>query len=94
MKVFAVALCLSLLLAGCASSGVVPADRGTYLITKQSAAGIFGTPEGVKLDIYKEANEFCARKGQAVETVDVEAQHAVPFVHEGSATLHFKCVTK
>lgn len=94
MKAFAVVLCLSLLLAGCASSGVVPADRGTYLISKQSAAGIFGTPEGVKLDIYKEANEFCARKGQAVETVNVETLNAVPFVHEGSATLHFKCVSK
>jgi hypothetical protein len=94
MKVFVIVLCLTLLLAGCASSGVVPADRGTYLISKQSAAGMFGTPEGVKLDIYKEANEFCARKGQVVETVNVETQNAVPFVHEGSATLHFKCVSK
>jgi len=83
-----------LTLVGCASTGVVPADSGTYLISKQSAAGMFGTPEGVKLDIYKEANEFCSSKGKTVETINVEADHAIPFVREGSATLHFKCVTK
>jgi len=94
MKPFSLILCAPLLLAGCASTGVVQADRGTYLISKQSAAGIFGTPEGVKIDIYKEANEFCSRKGMAVETINVEADHAIPFVREGSATLHFKCVTK
>jgi hypothetical protein len=93
MKFSLLALCV-LLLAACASTGIVPADRGTYLISKQSAAGIFGTPEGVKLDIYKEANEFCSREGKAVETVDVKADHAIPFVREGSATLHFKCVEK
>ena len=94
MKLSFLTLCALVLLAGCASTGVVPADRGTYLISKQSAAGIFGTPEGVKLDIYKEANEFCSREGKAVETIDVKADHAIPFVREGSATLHFKCVAK
>jgi hypothetical protein len=94
MKFSFLALCVLLLLAGCASSGVVPADRGTYLISKQSAAGVFGTPEGVKLDIYKEANEFCSQEGKTVETIDVKTENAVPFVHEGSATLHFKCVAK
>ena len=94
MKITPSVLCLSVALTGCASTGVVPADRGTYMISKQSAAGMFGTPEGVRADIYTEANEFCARKGNAVETVNVEVNGASPFVRQGSAMLQFKCVPK
>jgi ATP-dependent protease ClpP protease subunit len=85
---------LAFVLVGCASTGVVPADRGTYMISKQSAAGVFGTPDGVRADIYVEANEFCSRTGNAVETVSVEAKQAIPFVRTGSALLYFKCVPK
>ena len=86
-------LCVFAALAGCASTGVVPADRGTYMISKQSAAGIFGTPDGVRADIYAEANEFCARTSKAVETVTIEVKGAIPFVRTGSAMLQFKCVS-
>lgn len=85
---------LCCILAGCASTGVVPADKGTYLISKQSAAGIFGTPAGVMADIYKEANEFCARTGQVVETINSDQQTAIPFGRQGSASLKFSCVSK
>ena len=81
-------------LAGCASTGVVPADKGTYMISKQSAAGVFGTPDGVRADIYAEANEFCGRTGNAVETVNLEVKGAIPFVRTGSALLQFKCIPK
>lgn len=81
-----------LALAGCASTGVVPTDGGTYMISKQSAAGVFGTPAGVTADIYVEANEFCAKRGQKVETVKVEPKDAIPFVRQGSSTLTFRCV--
>lgn len=81
-------------LTGCASTGVTPADKDTYMISKQSAAGMFGTPEGVKADIYVEANEFCAKQGKAVETVDVQAKNAIPFARQGSASLTFRCVPK
>jgi len=77
---------------GCASTGVVPADHGTYMISKQSAAGIFGTPDGVRADIYKEANVFCDGQGKGVETVNTEIKGAIPFVRTGSAMLVFKCV--
>jgi hypothetical protein len=79
--------------AGCASTGVVPTDPGTYMISKQSAAGIFGTSGGVRADIYAEPNQFCARTGQVVETVNIEVKDAVPFVRTSSATLQFKCVS-
>ena len=86
-------LCVFTALTGCASTGVVPADRGTYMIAKQSAAGVFGTPDGVRADIYQEANDFCARTGKAVETVNIEVKGAIPFVRQGSAMLQFKCVS-
>lgn len=77
---------------GCASTGVVPVGGDVYMISKQSAAGMFGTPAGVEADIYQEANAFCEARHQVLQTVDVQTQNAVPFVHEGSATLHFRCV--
>lgn len=92
MRVTLTLVAITAMLSGCASTGVVPADHGVYIISKQSAAGIFGTPEGVKADIYAEANEFCARMNKGVETVKVEAKNAVPFARQGSATLQFKCV--
>ncbi|MDO8775015.1 MAG: hypothetical protein Q7K57_41180 [Burkholderiaceae bacterium] len=92
MRFTIISILAAALLAGCASTGVVPADRGTYLISKQSAAGVFGTPDGVRADIYVEANEYCGRTGKAVETVNIEIKGAIPFVRTGSALLQFKCV--
>ena len=96
MKVtyFILTFAASFLVLGCASTGVVPADKDTFFISKQSAAGVFGTPEGVKADIYTEANEFCGKQGKAVETVQVDAKRAIPFARQGSASLNFRCVAK
>lgn len=85
-------ICCALLLAGCASTGVIPVGNGVYMISKQSAAGIFGTPAGIEADIYREANAYCAARHQVIETVDVQTVNAVSFYHEGAATLHFRCV--
>lgn len=81
-------------LAGCASTGIVPMDQGSFMVSKQSAAGIFGTPEGVKADVYTEANAHCARTGQAVETISLDVKGAIPFVRTGSAALQFRCIAK
>lgn len=80
------------ILSACASTGVISTGDGVYMISKQSAAGMFGTPAGVEADIYSEANAFCTARHLVLQTVDVQTQNAVPFVHEGSATLHFLCV--
>jgi len=87
-----VLVCCAVLLAACASTGVMPVGDGVFMLSKQSAAGIFGTPAGVEADIYREANAYCAAQHQVIETVDVQTQNAVPFSHEGSATLRFRCV--
>ncbi|MGA9852397.1 MAG: hypothetical protein WBR15_05640 [Gammaproteobacteria bacterium] len=94
MKTAFIFLAIATTVVGCASTGVIPTGPDTYLISKQSAAGIFGTPYGVEADIYKQANAFCAQSGQVVQTVNVVTKAAVPFVREGSASLNFKCVPK
>ena len=75
----------------CASSGVVPADKGTFLITKRSAQAGFGPPVGTKTDVYQEANAHCAASQQEVETVDLQMVNS-SFGRPGSVALHFRCV--
>jgi hypothetical protein len=81
------------LLAGCASTGIVPHDRDTYYVSKKGG-GAWGSPEASKADIYAEANQFCAARTQHVETVKVETLNAIPFVRPGSASLNFRCVPR
>lgn len=50
-------------LSACASSGPIPTGNGAYLLTKQSAGGIFKAGASVKADLLVEANEFCAKSG-------------------------------
>jgi hypothetical protein len=83
----------SMLLAACASSGVVPMDKGSYLITKRSAQVGVGPPVGVKADVYVEANEFCQKQGKEVETVNLNMYDTYP-ARPGGVELQFKCIPK
>lgn len=86
-------LALALLVSACASSGVIPMDKGTYLITKRSTQVGTGTPVGTKSKVYAEANAFCAADGLALETVNL-AVNASRVAHPGSVELQFRCVPK
>ncbi len=92
LKIFTI-FYVSIILISCSSTGVVPADRGTYMISKQSAAGIFGTSGGIRTDVYSEANVFCQRTDKVVETVNLEIKDAIPFERTSSVMLQFKCVS-
>lgn len=85
-------IAITLFAAGCVSSGVVPTDGDAYMLTKKSPGCGFSSAEGVKADIYAEANDFCTGKGRRVRTVDVIARDGVPFVRCASAELHFRCI--
>ena len=85
---------LLILLSGCSSTGVITTSEDTYMISKQSAAGIFGTAGGVTADIFTEANQHCNNLGKSVKTVNLDVKEAKPFVRTGSATLYFKCISK
>ena len=83
-------LCVGL--AGCASTGVVPMDKDTFMIAKRSPQLGFGQPIGAKADVYREANEFCAKQNKKVETVDFNMQNS-GFGRPGSVSLQFRCVS-
>ena len=79
-----------LLLAACSSTGVVPMDAGIYMIAKRSAQIGFGPPDGVKADVYKEANDFCSNQGRVVETIKLEMTNS-GLARPGNVSLQFKC---
>ena len=45
------------LLSACSSTGVVPMDKDTYMVSKRSAQVGFGPANGAKADLYDEAIE-------------------------------------
>ena len=81
-----------LLVAGCASSGVVPADKGSFMLTKVSAACGYGSPEALKTDLYREAGAHCSTQGKQLETVEFTGTQGIPVVRCASASLNFRCV--
>ena len=92
MRVSIAATLAGLALAGCASSGVRPADGDTYLVSKKNTGGMFGNAEALKGDLYEEANAFCRGQGRVVQTVSASHESAIPFVRMGGASLQFRCV--
>lgn len=80
-------------LVACANTGIVPKDRGTYLIAKKSPQVGFGPPIGIKGEAYREANEFCAKDGNGVETLKFEETNA-GFARSAAVALEFRCVAK
>ena len=90
MKVQMFLIILSLLFFGCASTGVVPMDAGTYMIAQRSAQAGFGPPDGVKAKVYKEANDFCSQENKQVETIDLQVTNS-GFGRPGNVSLTFRC---
>lgn len=81
------------LAAACADTGVVPMDKGTYLIAKKSPQVGFGPPIGIKAEAYTEANKFCEQQGRVVETVKLDETNS-GFARAAAVSLEFRCVPK
>ena len=81
---------VTIIMVGCASTGVVPMDDDLYIIAKRSAQVGFGPPDGIKADVYKEANEFCFKENQQVETIDLQVIDS-GFFRPGNVSLTFRC---
>lgn len=77
-------------LVSCSSTGVIPMDKGTYMIGKRSAQVGFGPPEGTKADVYNEANKFCAKENKSVKTIHLKMVDS-GFARPGSVELTFRC---
>ena len=82
-----------LLLSACGKPVVVPMDGDTFLVQERSAQVGIGPPVGAKAEVYQVANEFCAQRGQVVETVNFTMDDT-RLAHPGSVALQFRCVPK
>ena len=80
-------------LTACSSTGVVPMNKDSYLISKKSAQVGFGPPIGIKGEVYTEANDFCANEGKAVETLKYEETNS-GFARSAAVALEFRCVPR
>lgn len=78
-------------LLACASSGPIPTGDGAYLLTKQSAGGVFKPGASVKADLLIEANEFCGKSGKQIQLLSANSKNAIPFARTSSAEIQFKC---
>jgi hypothetical protein len=90
-KLFIVSIA-ALVLAGCASTGVIPMDQDTYMIGKKDGYPGVGVSLSNKAEVYAEANTFCRAKGLEVKTIQVTTKPAYPGLL-GSIELHFRCVS-
>ena len=77
----------------CSNTGIVPMDKGTYMISKKSPQIGFGPPIGIKGEAYTEANDFCAKESKAVETIKYEETNA-GFARSAAVALEFRCIPK
>ena len=81
-----------LLLAGCASTGVVPTGHNEYMISKTDVGDVWHEGSKVLAKLYVEANEYCATKNLSIERINEETQDGRVFVRNASATLRFRCI--
>lgn len=83
---------LSLMFSGCASSGVILLDKGVYYISKTDVRIGMGPPTAPTISsVYKEANEFCAKKGMEVKSIN-RIYTDSSFGKDANFALEFKCV--
>ena len=87
-----VALLLLLALAGCATTntGIVEIDDNTYMYSKQDWMAYSGG--AVKVEMFKEARDFCKAKGKKFVLLNQQSQDAALYVASAGAELQFQCV--
>ena len=77
-------------LSGCGTTtGIVKISEDTYMLAKQDATVWSGA--GVKVELYKEANEFCAKSGKKFIQVTNSSVDAVSKQSMAGAEIQFKC---
>lgn len=79
------------LLAGCSSTGVVQADRDSFIVGTRDGTPGMGVSMANKARAYQEANDFCRGRGLEVETLNVQVTPSAP-LRFGTTELRFRCV--
>jgi hypothetical protein len=82
---------LVMILNGCVSTGIVSVDKDTFLVEKRNMQFGFGPATVLKTEVYREANEFCAKLNKKLETVNFEMTD-VGYIMPGKVLLRFRCV--
>jgi uncharacterized protein YcfL len=82
-------LFITFLLTGCASnSGIVKISDDTYMYAKQSGWEQSGA--AIKVQLYKEANEFCKAQGKKFVQISNQSNDGGPAKFT-SAEIQFQC---
>ena len=77
-------------ISGCATTtGIVKISEDTYMLAKLDPNTFSGA--GIKVELYKEANEFCAKSGKKFVQVSNTSVDAVSAQSSASAEIQFKC---
>lgn len=82
---------LSVVIAGCGAGQVIQASSNTYTVTSSGAG--FST-DGVKADVYRAANEFCAQKNLMMVETAIKTQNGALGRNPPSADLQFRCLAQ
>ena len=81
---------LSILAAGCVSSGVVPRGRDTYMISKSGTA--IGSGYSLKSDLYREADAWCRARGLVMVPLSESSVDGIAGTRRASAEVVFRAV--
>ena len=81
----------TLLLSACGSTGIIQMEANKYMVSVKNAKVGFVSAAEEKAEAYQEANNFCRKRNQTVETTNLELRDSGAF-QSASATLEFKCV--
>lgn len=78
-------------LTGCGSTtGIVKISDDSYMLAKQDATVWSGA--GVKVELYKEANQFCDKAGKKFVQISNTSVDAVSKQSMAGAEIQFKCL--
>lgn len=91
MKRF-LAFTIPVILGACASSGPMSIGKDTYMITKQSAGGMFVNPTTIKAEIIREGAGFCSTQGKEFQLVGSNELGAIPGARMPSSEIQFMCL--
>jgi hypothetical protein len=85
-----ITIAASVILVACGgTTGIVKISEDTYMLAKQDATVWSGA--GIKVELYKEANEFCAKTGKKFVQVSNTSVDAVSKQSMAGAEIQFKC---
>lgn len=78
-------------LAGCASTGVIPFDQDSFFVGKKDGSPGLGISLSNKAEVLKEANAFCSARSKEVKILRIESIPSAP-AQLGSTEVVFRCV--